>query len=154
MRRYRLRENIHNMGDVSIESGSLDNDVTVYQSPLPDGHYDALIHIEAPTDDDWTSDEAHGGFKASARWYVYRTNLPKEPAPDWVDVDAIKESMDIDKDLAHMFSSAVDGDRAFAWQMVAEYYGWEELDYYPLVMTYADAQRYIRRHLVTYARQS
>ena len=150
-RRYHLRANVQNIGDVSIEYGSLDMDVTVYQQVTDSTG--TIIHVEAPTDEDWTGEDTHGGFKLDARWTIYRTDNARE-LPTWADLEAVAACVGYDGDLPNMFTCAIDGTRARAWEMLASYYGWDELDPYPLRLSYAEAIRYARRHIVTFTRES
>ena len=78
------------------------------------------------------------------RWYVYRVGLDKEPLPDWVDpTDVAPDATTL---LRKNWNSPNVRKRAWARWDVANYYGWDELDSYPLVLTRREIQsRYRRR---------
>ena len=81
------------------------------------------------------------------RWYVYGTDLDKEPIPDWVDVREVAESSDMSPSVLRKDWNSRDvRRRAWARQTVANYHGWENLDSYPLSLTRREVQaRYRRR---------
>jgi len=87
-----------------------------------------IEYVEIPPDDLDFEDPA-------ARWTVYRVDLDPE-VPDWVDLKAVaKYSDQRPEELAAAFVSNDPMERAFAYETVAGYHGWHELDQYPLELT-------------------
>lgn len=82
-----------------------------------------------------------------ARYEIYRTDLDKEPLPDWVDASDVAPFIGTSATILRKHWNDRDPRvRAYARVAVAAYYGWHNLDDYPLSLTKKEVQaRYRRR---------
>lgn len=80
------------------------------------------------------------------RYYVYRTDLDKEPLPDWINPRDVAQTVGGSPSLLRKaWNDRNPIARALARWEVANYYGWENLDSYPLVLTRREIQQRYRR---------
>ena len=80
------------------------------------------------------------------RYWVYRVDLDKEPLPEWVNPHDISQSTSISPTIIRKnWNDPNPRNRAWARWEVANYYGWENLDGYPLVLTRREVQQRYRR---------
>jgi|SRR5579884_2340012 len=87
---------------------------------------------------EWVEPPEEDFDKPGATWTVYRTDLDQE-IPSWIDMVAVARTSG--RSYMELAAGFMDPDpmvRAFAYWDVANYYGWSELDHYPLVLGRAD----------------
>jgi hypothetical protein len=85
----------------------------------------SLEYVETPENQD----------SPNARWTVYRVTLDPD-VPDWIDLKSVARTTDQDpEELRVAFEKGGPMDLAYAYESVAGYYGWHELDQYPLELT-------------------
>jgi len=101
----------------------------------PDGHGGYMLeHVDEPADDGPAFDSPR------ARWTVYRVDLAPRGI-DWVKWADVADSASMTAmELKRLAASKDPMKRAYAFETVAGYYGWYELDQYPMTLTRAEVE--------------
>ena len=131
--RAKLLEGVRMVGWIGDKSWPEESGGPILQRS--DGSY-AVEHVEPPEE---------GGRRG--RWTIHRVDLDRRPVPSWIDVNAVARFIGQPATiLRRRWSSSDPRVRAGAVEDVAAYYGWNELDSYPLYLSRREVElRYRRR---------